>query len=146
MASGDDSGYALALALHQVAIYIDTIQGGREANMSMNRLFFLVGERVKYLVPENQQFTTMVEYCKRHGLDPPWDNDLHGKTHEEAVGKEITAVFRINDDNPEETETVTGTVLAIHKYRGILAMFPSGTILVNQIDLWEFAPESSGSL
>jgi hypothetical protein len=146
MASGDNSGFDFSIALHLTAMHIDTIQRTRETHMSMNRLYLLLGENLSKLVPEDHVFLAMTEYCKRHGLDPPWDNDLHGKTHEEAVGKEITAVFRINDDNPEETETVTGTVLAIHKHRGILGLFPYGMILVNQIDLWEFAPESSGSL
>ena len=120
-------------------MHIDTIQRTRETHMSTNRLYFLVGEQLNKLVPENMVFPAMVAYCKRHGLDTPWDNDLNGFTPEEATGKQISAVFRINDDNPEETETVTGTVLAIHKYRGILAMFPSGPILVTQIDLWAFA-------
>ena len=120
-------------------MHIDTIQRTRETQMSMNRLYLLLGEHLSKLVPEDQVFPAMTEYCRRHDLDTPFDNDLHGKTHEEAVGKEISAVFRINDDNPEETESVTGTVLAIHKYRGILAMFPSGPILVTQIDLWAFA-------
>jgi ribosomal protein L19 len=139
MASGDNSGHDFAIALHLTAMHIDTIQRTRERHMSKNRLYLLLGEHLKKLLPEDQVFPAMVEYCKRHGLDTPWDNDLNGFTPEEATGKQINVVFRINDDNPEHTETVTGTVLAIHKYRGILAMFPSGMILVNQIDRWEFA-------
>lgn len=139
MASGDNSGHDFALALHLTAMHIDTIQRTRETHMSMNRLYLLLGEHLSKLVPEDQVFPAMAEYCRRHDLDTPWDNDLKGLTAEEAAGKQISAVFRINDDNPEEIETVTGTVLAIHKYRGILGMFPSGMILVNQVDRWEFA-------
>jgi len=138
MASGDNSGFDFSIALHLTAMHIDTVQSTRETHMSMNRLYFLVGEQLSKLVPEDQVFPAMTEYCKRHDMDTPSDNDLHGKTHEEAVGKEITAVFRINDDNPEDTESVTGTIIAVHKYRGLLCWFPSGMILVNQIDKWEF--------
>jgi hypothetical protein len=139
MASGDNSGPDFALALHMTAMHIDTIQSTRETHMSMNRLYLLLGEHLGKHVPEDQVFPAMVEYCKRHGLDTPWDNNLKGTTPEQAIGKQIKAVFRLSSETPGETETVTGTVVVVHPYRGILALFPSGHILVNQIDLWEFA-------
>ena len=136
MAFGD---YELALALHMTATHIEQIQRTRETHMSMNRLYFLVGEHLKKLVPEEYVFPVMVKYCKRHSLGMPWDDDLQGKTHDEAIGKQIKATFRLTDNNSEDTEVVSGTVLAVHPHRGILAQFPSGIILVTQVDLWKFS-------
>jgi len=126
------------LAMHMTAMHIQQIQATREPTMSLNRLYNLIGNHLKTLVPETQQFAAMCAYCERHGLDTPWDNDLKGITPEQAIGKTISAVFRINADDPEHTETVTGKIVAVHEFRGVLASFPAGLILVNQIDLIEF--------
>lgn len=106
--------------------------------MSTNRLYHLAGTHLKTLVPENRLFDALSAYCERHGLDAPWDNDLHGKTPEDSIGKAVTAVFRLRDNDPSHTETVTGKIVAVHNHRGILVSFPDGLILVNQLDKWEF--------
>ena len=127
-----------ALPLHMAAAHIHQLQATREPTMSLNRLYKLVGDHLKTLVPETQQFAALCAYCDRHCLDTPWDNDLKGITPEQAIGKTIAAVFRINADDSEHTETVTGKIVAVHEFRGMVASFPAGLILVNQIDRWDF--------
>jgi hypothetical protein len=104
----------------------------------LDALYIVIGEIIRGLVPEISVHQAMLRYCEVHGMDVPWDNDLKslpGGRHG-AIGQIIWCKFRMTEDDTYNTFWISGAIISVHAFRGILVNFPDGPILVSQIDEW----------